>query len=116
MYIPLYVKTNYSLLSSLISIDKLIEYASKNHISSLAITDSNMFGAMEFYKKCKKNQIKPILGLEVEVEDSVLLLYAKNYNGYLTLIKLSTIQATRKVTISDISHYHNEVIGILPFS
>ncbi len=116
MYIPLYVKTNYSLLSSLISIDKLIEYASKNHISSLAITDSNMFGAMEFYKKCKKNQIKPILGLEVEVEDSVLLLYAKNYNGYLTLIKLSTIQATRKVTISDILHYHNEVIGILPFS
>ena len=92
MYTPLYVKTNYSLLSSLITIDELIDYAKNNNIKSLAITDNNMFGTMEFYKKCKANNIKPIIGLEIEVEDNIILLYAKDYIGYQTLIKLTTIR------------------------
>ena len=42
MYTNLYIKTNYSLLSSLVKIDKLIEEAKKRHIKSLAICDDNM--------------------------------------------------------------------------
>lgn len=116
MYIPLYVKTNYSLLSSLITIDRYIDYAVKHHISSLAITDNNMFGMMEFYKKCKKNNIKPIIGLEIHLENDILLLYAKDYIGYQTLIKLSTISSSRSIEKKDIEEYHNQVIGIVPYS
>lgn len=115
MYTPLYVKTNYSLLSSLISIDKLINYAKEHNISSLAITDSNMFGVMEFYKKCKNVGIKPIIGLEVSLENDIILLYAKDYKGYQTLIKLTTIQASRKIKLTDIEKYHDSVVGIVPF-
>lgn len=115
MYTPLYIKTNYSLLSSLISIDKLIDYAIKNNITSLGITDTNMYGMMEFYKKCKNNNIKPIIGIEINIDNNIILLYAKDYNGYLTLIKLTTISASRKLTIEDIKIYHNNIIGIIPF-
>ena len=56
MYQALYVKTNYSLLSSLIKIDEYIDYAKKHNLSSLSITDNNMYGVMEFYDKCLKNK------------------------------------------------------------
>lgn len=114
MYIPLYVKTNYSLLSSLITIDELILYCKNNHIPSIAITDNNMFGMMEFYKKCISNNIKPIIGLELKIDNDILLLYAKDYQGYLTLCKLSTIQEEKKLTLEDISKYHDSIIGIIP--
>lgn len=115
MYIPLYNITNYTLLSSLIKIDDLIEYAKKNNISSISITDKNMFGTMEFIKKCEKNNIKPVIGLELELDEFIIVIYAKNYNGYKNLIKLSTIQNEKKLTIEDIKKYNSEVITVLPF-
>ena len=54
MYSPLYIKTEYSLLSSLIKIDNLIEKCKACNITSLAICDDNLFGTMEFIKKCNK--------------------------------------------------------------
>lgn len=115
MYTPLYVKTNYSLLSSFLTIDKLIDYAKEHRFSSLAITDSNMFGTMEFYQKCKHAEIKPIIGLEVLLENDIILLYAKDYQGYQTLIKLATIQASRKIEMKDIEEYHDSVVAVVPF-
>ena len=50
MYTPLYIKTDNSLQESLIKINDLIEYAVKNNIKSLTITDNNMYGVMDFYK------------------------------------------------------------------
>ena len=51
MYIPLYNKTNYTLLSSLLTIDDLVNHAIKNNLDSISITDTNMYGTMEFIKK-----------------------------------------------------------------
>ena len=88
MFTNLYVKTNYSLLSSLISIEQLINHCIKKNIKTIAICDNNMTGVMHFYKECIKNKIKPIIGLELEYQDNDILLYAKNYDGYKNLIKL----------------------------
>lgn len=104
MYAPLYVKTNYSLLSSLIRIDELLEFCLQNNITSVAITDSNLFGMMEFYKKCKNSGIHPVIGLEISLENDNFVLYAKNYKGYQSLIKLSTIQDERTVTLLSLIH------------
>lgn len=114
MYVPLYIKTNYSLLSSLISIKELISFAKINHISSLGICDDNMYGIMEFYKECIKNEIKPVIGLDIKIEDYNICFLAKNYNGYKNLIKLSTIQCERKITLEDIKKYKDNVYGIVP--
>ncbi len=53
-YIPLNIKTHYEILSSLIKIEDLVYMLKKNNVSSLGITDSNMFGSLEFINLCKR--------------------------------------------------------------
>ena len=115
MYTNLYIKTNYSLLSSLVSIPKLIELANKKNIKSLGICDNDMTSTIIFYKACKKNNIKPIIGLDLSYGDNHILLYAKDYEGYKTLIKLSTIKSERDISVGDLKHYNKNVIAIIPF-
>ena len=112
MKVPLYVKTDNSLLTSMISIDQLIKFANENNIKALSICDNNMFGAIEFYNKCISNNIKPIIGLEIDYDDKILL-YAKNYNGYKNLIKLSTISSKDKITMKDLVSYSSDLVCIL---
>ena len=114
MYVPLYLKTNYSLLSSLLSIKTLVTTLKEHNFSYASICDDNMFGVMEFYKECKKNGIAPIIGLDVKIEDYNVCVFAKNYLGYKNLIKLSTIQSERKVEIEDLKKYKNDIYMILP--
>ena len=81
MYIPLFNKSNYSLLSSLLKIDDIIKYAKNNNISSISLTDVNMYGTMEFIKKCRENDIKAIVGLNVILEKYNIVLLATSYQG-----------------------------------
>lgn len=115
MYIPLFNKSNYSLLSSLLKIDDLINYAKNNNISSVAIADVNMYGTMEFIHKCKDNGLKPIIGLTIVLEEMQVVLYAKDYLGYQSLIKLSTIQNERLVIEQELLLYNKNVIAIVPY-
>ena len=87
-YIPLRVKSSYSLLTSLIDIKKMVLFCKEKSIDTICLTDTNMYGVMEFYKECIKNDIKPIIGLELKKEDEVILLYAKNYEGYQNLTRI----------------------------
>ena len=111
MISPLFIKTENSLLSSLIKIDDLINYAIDNKIEALTITDDNMYGALEFYIKCKKNNIKPIIGLEIYD----IVLYAINYEGYKNLIKLSTINSKNEINLDDLKKYSNDLVCIVPY-
>lgn len=115
-YVPLYIKTDNSLLSSLIKIEDLILYAKENNIKSLAITDQNMYGVMDFYHACQNNGIKPIIGLEIMIEKMPILLYCKNYQGYQNLLKLETLKSERSLTLLDLTKYHSDIICIIPFN
>ena len=77
MYTPLNIKTDNYLQYSMIKISDLIKYAKELNITSLSITDNNMYGAMDFYKACKNNDIKPIIGLEIKLEEDNLILHLK---------------------------------------
>ncbi|MFI3308047.1 MAG: DNA polymerase III subunit alpha, partial [Mycoplasmatota bacterium] len=111
---PLYIKTSYSLLQSMIDIKDLIKYAKLNNIHSLAITDPNMYGAFDFYKQCVKNNIKPIIGLEVTINEEIIVLYAKNYDGYKSLLKISTMQSEKKLKIDNLNEF-DDLIAIVPY-
>ena len=63
MYIPLLNKTTYTFLSSLLEVDDLIQIAKDNNLNSIAICDDNMYGVMEFIKKCELNNIQTKLVL-----------------------------------------------------
>ena len=115
-YVPLYIKTDNSLQQSLIKIEELINRALKYNITALTITDNNMYGVMDFYKLCKKNNIKPIVGLEVIYKDNIIVLYCTNYNGYKNLIKLSTIMSYKDIELSELEKYSNDLICIVPFN
>jgi len=106
-FVHLHNHTDFSLLDGAASIPRLIKKAKDLGMESLAITDhGNMFGALEFYKECIKNGIKPILGNEFYVAPSSmklksgtedgnkyhhLILLAKDSIGYNNLIKLTSI-------------------------
>lgn len=114
-YTPLYIKTDYSLLTSLIKIDDLIEFSKKNNIKSLSITDDNLCGVIEFYNKCVINNIKPIIGLELNIKDVNLVMYAKNYNGYLNLIKIMSLKDENTLTLDNLNENLKDIILIIPF-
>ena len=113
-YTPLWIKTDYSILSSLIKIDDLISTLKKFNIKSAAICDDNLYGAMEFYTKCIKNDIKPIIGLEVNL-DYTILLYAKNYKGYQNLCNINTLINEKNFSFDELIKYINDLVLILPY-
>ena len=116
MFIPLFNTSNFTLLSSLLKIDEIVSFAKEENLSSISLTDTNMFGTMEFIKKCEKENITPIIGLHLLLKDFSFVLLAKNYDGYKNLIKLSTIQSERVIEFEDIQKYDKNVIAIVPFS
>ncbi|NMA50893.1 MAG: DNA polymerase III subunit alpha [Mollicutes bacterium] len=89
MLIPIKVITEYSLLKSLIKIDDLIKVLIEKNIKICGICDDELYGSIEFYLKCKNNNIKPLIGMEIKIEDHTVYLYAKNYIGYQKLIAIN---------------------------
>lgn len=110
------VTTEYSLLESMIKIDELMSFCKENNISACGMCDNNLFGVIEFYEKCLKNNIKPLIGLEIKVTNLKLYLYAKNYNGYQNLIKLNTITQQREISLFDLDNFSDNLILIIPYS
>ena len=114
MYTPLYVKSNYSFLSSLVKIDDLVNKCVELNIKSVALCDDNMIAAMYFYKLCKNKGVKPIIGLEVKYRDNSILIYVKSYKGYQNLLKIVT--AGGDVTRDNLEKYIDDLIVIVPFT
>lgn len=114
MYAPLNIKTCNYLLHSMIKIDELIKVAQENNLKALTITDNNMYGVLDFYTACQKANIKPIIGLEVQIPEKIVL-YAKNYEGYKNLMKITTIASERLVTTDELIKYYSYLICLVPY-
>ena len=100
----LHLHTEYSLLDGANKIEELAHMLHDRGDTAAAITDhGNMFGAIDFYKKMKKNGIKPLIGIEAYVHNGEqlddkstkqrfhLILIAKNETGYKNLMYLSSM-------------------------
>ena len=108
-FVHLHNHSDYSLLDGAQKINQMVQKAKFLGMKSIALTDhGNLFGAMEFYSCCKKEGIKPIIGMEAYIigqgsrlnREKVigtvnkvyhLVLLSKNIQGYKNLMKLSTI-------------------------
>ncbi|WFQ92492.1 DNA polymerase III subunit alpha [Mycoplasma feriruminatoris] len=86
------VKNEYDFLESLITIDQYIEFIKKNNLSYAFYSETHtMYGVAEFFKKATDNNIKPIIGLTICLQDfSKLVIYAKNKKGYQILNFISS--------------------------
>lgn len=113
--LALQVKTSYSLLSSLCKIEDLVKKAKEYGYTSLAITDEdNLYGVMPFYEICHKYNIKPIIGVELSLQNKKILLYARNNKGYKNIIKLVSLKSERSLTNEDLSTYKEGTILVMP--
>ena len=108
-FVHLHMHTEFSLLDGANRIKDLPVRAKELGMDAMAITDHGvMFGVIDFYKECKANGIKPIIGCEVYVaprkmtdKDPMLdnkynhlILLAKNNEGYKNLTKLVSLGFT----------------------
>ncbi len=107
MWNSLHTHSQFSILDSTCSVDKIAEKAKEHKMSAVALTDhGNLFGAIDFYKACLSQNIQPIIGCELWVAPTSrlekkrlygmpigypLVLLAKNQVGYRNLCKLSSI-------------------------
>ena len=99
----------------MIKIEELMPYLEEKKITAAAICDENLYGVMEFYNACQKNNIKPIIGLELSISNKKIYCYPKNKNGYQNLLKIHTIKETREISVNDFNLYHRDIKVILPF-
>lgn len=130
-FVHLHVHSEYSLLDGANRIKDLPKVAKELGMDAIAITDHGvMYGAVEFYKACKEEGIKPIIGCEVYVAPRTrfdkeagidnkynhLILLAKNNNGYKNLCKLVSIGFTEgyyykpRIDLEILEKYHEDII------
>ena len=108
-FVHLHLHSEFSLLDGANRIKDIPVIAKELGMDSIALTDHGvMFGVIDFYKACKANGIKPIIGCEVYVAPRTrhdkepgldnkynhLILLAKNNEGYKNLSKLVSLSFT----------------------
>ncbi len=130
----LHVHTEYSLLDGSAKINEIVARAKELGMDSLAITDHGvMYGVIDFYRACKREGIRPVLGCEVYVapgsrfhkEGGVtderyyhLVLLAENDIGYSNLMKIVSKGFTEgyyykpRVDYEVLTQYHEGIIAL----
>lgn len=105
-FVHLHNHSEFSLLDGLSKIPDMVKRAKDLGMSAIALTDhGNLYGAINFYKTCLEEGIKPIIGCEIYVskrsrhdkeagidsDSNHLILLAKNDIGYKNLMKIISI-------------------------
>lgn len=101
-YTPLHLHSHYSLLDGLSKPEDIAQRCSKLEMKSCAITDhGTISGCIKFYQTMRKQNIKPILGVELYISEqdshihnkdnrklSHIVLLSKNLNGWKNLVQI----------------------------
>jgi len=134
-FVHLHTHSHYSLLNALPKIPEIVHTALDYGMTALALTDDgNLYGAIKFYKECKRHDIKPIIGVDfylalrtrhdkeagIDNKRHRVVLLAKNETGYKNLIKLVTKSHLEgfyykpRVDHELLEKYNDELICIIP--
>ncbi|WBW50784.1 DNA polymerase III subunit alpha [Peptoniphilus equinus] len=90
-FVHLHLHSEYSLLDGSTRISELPKHVKALGMNAVALTDhGNMYGAVQFYKACRDEGIKPILGCEVYVTEKDLELFDKTNRRYHLILLAET--------------------------
>lgn len=106
----------HSLRYGTISIEELVQQAVDLNIKTLALTDINtVTGIYDFYKLCIKNTIKPIVGVEIRVENELFYIcLAKNQKGIAEINRLLTAYNCDEIPIPKTNPKFEDTFVIYP--
>jgi DNA polymerase-3 subunit alpha len=97
MFAHLRLHTEFSVVDGTTRIDDIVKAAAADGQPALAITDlNNLFGAIKFYKAGRSKGVKPVIGVEIQLEGlgqdplatSRMLLLVQNKQGYLNVSEI----------------------------
>lgn len=117
MLANLLLRTEYSFMQSLCSIKDAVSKSKKLGFEALAMADfGNLHGGYKFYKECIKNDIKPIIGIQIEIiKDEYkcpIILYAMDNFGYQNILKIASRYKINNDAL-EISYLQKFGLGIL---
>ncbi|GAA3724275.1 DNA polymerase III subunit alpha [Salinicoccus jeotgali] len=112
--INLNVHSCYEFLDSNIKIGPLLDKISRDGQKAVALTDFNrLHGVYEFYTHASKSGIKPLIGMEVSVDDQMsgipLVLIAKDLGGYKELIRLSAMLSYKNLEFTPVQYLNKNI-------
>ena len=132
-FVHLHLHSEYSLLDGACRISEIPKLAKEMGHDAVAITDHGvLYGAVDFYRACKKEGIKPIIGCEVyvaprsrhskegkaDLSGDHLVLLVKNETGYRNLIQMVSKSFTEgfymrpRVDMELLTEYHEGLIAL----
>ncbi|MGG7468785.1 DNA polymerase III subunit alpha [Chryseobacterium arthrosphaerae] len=106
--------TYHSLRYGTLSVEDLVQQAADNKLKVMALTDINTItGIYEFYKLCQEKNIKPIVGMDVRVENEpYYICLAKNPQGIAEINRLLTSYNCEGIEIPKVNPRLNETFVI----
>lgn len=106
----------YSLLHSTCRLQELVAFAKTDGQQALGICDRNVLsGVVKFYQLCQKAGIKPLIGMSVVEAEQEYICFAKNQQGYQSLVAITTaIQLKKKTPEQSLEAYGRELAIIIP--
>lgn len=120
-----------SILDSTLKLEDYVKWAKANNIPAIGVTNhGNLTSTLKLVNLCKKNNIKPLVGIEFYITENELdengkrirdnhhlCALAKNKNGYHNLIKLHNLSYREeryyydgRITFEDLINYKNDLI------
>ncbi len=98
-----YVQSAYSMLNNTMQLEALMKELKSKGYDFIALSDDQLYGAYQLFKLAKMYQIKPILGLKIEVVEDLyqttFLAYAKDEQGYQNLLRLAYLKSIRTIDL-----------------
>ena len=118
-FAPLHIYSSYSLLKSGLDFDRIFKSAKKNKINHLGICDFNtLSGIPEFYSLCLKNDIKPLIGCDINVKyndtNLTISLFCTDEESYLSLVKIVSSINNNQSSLENIKNELKSLVCVLP--
>jgi DNA polymerase-3 subunit alpha len=102
-FVPLHIYSGFSYLQSGLIASNIPLIAKKLGYSAVGISDKNsLSGLAPFDHSCLANSLKPIFGMDLEINEGLFSLYVLNEKGYRHLLRLTFLASEQKATLKDL--------------
>ena len=104
------------MLKNTIPLKDLVLKAKENDYPWIALSDDNLHALYRFVTLCKKANIKPIIGIKLDViydlYETSFFAYVKTQKGYENILQLARLKTQEKLTYQKMIHYQEGLLFI----